>query len=73
VAGFHQVRLLPPTYNFPCHALNDHPGAIPRPLVHLHYHWLFAEPSAPGHAADPRLGHSDEVAEWLKARLPLPA
>ncbi|WP_204334164.1 hypothetical protein, partial [Klebsiella pneumoniae] len=36
VAGNHQVRLLPPTYNFPCHALNDHPGAIPRPLVHLH-------------------------------------
>jgi len=73
VAGNHQVRLLPPTYNFPWHSLNDHSDAIPRPLVHLHYHWLFAEPGAPGLAADPRLGLSDDVVEWLKARLPLPA
>jgi hypothetical protein len=73
VAGNHQVRLLPAAYNFPWHSLNDMPGPVPQPLVHMHYHWLFAETDAAGLAADPRLGLSDHVVEWLRAQLPLKA
>jgi hypothetical protein len=73
VAGKHEVRLLPPTYNFPLHSLNQMTGAIPQPLVHLHYHWLFAETDAVDHATDARLGLAGAAIAWLKARIPLDA
>jgi hypothetical protein len=70
VAGNHAVRLLPATYNFPLHSLNEIRD-IPRPLVNLHYHWLFADADAGEQAADARLGLPQSVTEWLRAKLPL--
>jgi hypothetical protein len=66
----------PDSYNLPLHQFLEHPdlAARPwmRPLVHVHYHWLFAEP---GHqaalAALGDLGLGPDRLEWLDARLPL--
>jgi hypothetical protein len=73
IAGKHQVRLLPDTYNFPLHSLNQMTGPIPQPLVHLHYHWLFAETDAADLLGDARLALSGAAIEWLKGQLPLKA
>jgi hypothetical protein len=69
VAGNHAVRILPPSHNFPLH-LAAH-LATP-PLVHIHYHGLFAPcGGAADFAPDGMTGISPEVKEWLGARLPL--
>jgi hypothetical protein len=73
VVGKHRVRLLPGAYNFPLHSLNQIAGPIPLPLVHLHYHWLFAEQDAADLVEDARLALSGAAKEWLKAQLPLKA
>ena len=72
VAGGHMVELLPGTYNFPLHCLDDMATAVPIPLVHIHYHWL-ASNNQEGASAllDGRLRLSAQVREWLRSRLPL--
>ena len=71
-----RVVHFPDTYNVPLHLVIEHPElrARPRtsPLVHVHYHWLFADPSpdaALGALRD--LGVAPDRLEWLTARLPL--
>jgi hypothetical protein len=71
VAGHHHVQLLPATYNFPLHSLNQMTDSIPQPLVHLHYHWLFAAADAADLVGDARLALSAAAAEWLRGKLPL--
>jgi len=71
VARDQEVRLLPATCNFPGHSLDQMQGPTPSPLVHLHYHWLFAEANAIEHVENPRLALSAEAREWLRAKLPL--
>lgn len=71
-AGGHALSPLPPTHNFPLHLLHRFSHAIASPLVHLHYHGLFASPSE---SLDQALGTELDlpaaVREWLAARLPL--
>jgi hypothetical protein len=72
VGGSHTVELLPHTYNFPLHLLEDMTTAVPRPLVHVHYHWLASSGNDNANALlDARLGLSAEAREWLRLRLPL--
>ncbi|WP_162916946.1 hypothetical protein [Dongia deserti] len=72
VASRIPVRLLPDGYNFPLHLADR--TALPRPLVHVHYHGLFEGQDArsnrlfDGSAAIP-----PDAAAWLEARLPLAA
>ncbi len=72
VAENRPVRLFPDTHNFPLHCLDQIQASTPAELVHIHYHWLFADPAS---AVNPLLtGTLDlpaEKFEWLKARLPL--
>jgi hypothetical protein len=72
VAARYAVRILPPAYNFPLHSLGDMRSGIPSRLIHLHYHWLFADPDAADQVADARLGLPEATIAWLQARLPLP-
>jgi hypothetical protein len=64
----------PDTYNVPLHLLGERPelSARARRPVHVHYHWLFAEPH---HEAALEALTGLDVAEdrrrWLAARLPL--
>ena len=72
VAGNHAVELLPATYNFPLHCLDQMTTSIPWPLIHVHYHWLFsAEACDANPMLNEKLNLSVEAAEWLRARLPL--
>jgi hypothetical protein len=72
VAGNLAVRLLPGTHNFPLHCLGQMTMSIPRPLVHIHYHWLFSAGAGDANPVfDGKLDLPAETAEWLKARLPL--
>lgn len=66
---------LTPRYNYPLH-LHDSldPGRIGadfRTLVHVHYHWLFAEPNADNPIFDQPGPLDPERREWLEQRLPL--
>jgi hypothetical protein len=70
VSGNHRVQLLPDTHNFPLHSLDQMTTPIPTPLVHVHYHWLFAA-CAEASPAIERLGLPAATAAWLNARLPL--
>lgn len=70
VVGNRRVQLLPNTHNFPLHSLDQMTTPIPTSLVHVHYHWLFAD-CAEASPIIERLGLSAATAEWLKARLPL--
>ena len=74
VGGGHAVALLPDTYNFPLHLLDDMTTAVPTPLVHIHYHQLASRGNANADALlDARLGLPVETREWLRSRLPLGA
>jgi hypothetical protein len=72
VAGGHEVALLPDTYNFPLHLIDDIVTEVPTPLVHIHYHWLASSGEGEANAImDKRLRLSADVVEWLRGRLPL--
>jgi hypothetical protein len=71
-----RVLQYPDTYNVPLVALVEREEfrARPRslPLVHVHYHWLFAEPHHERALATLRgLGVGADRLDWLAARLPL--
>jgi hypothetical protein len=64
----------PDTYNVPLHLLGERPdlAARARHPVHVHYHWLFAEPHHEAALEALRgLGVGDERVRWLAERLPL--
>jgi hypothetical protein len=72
IAGGHTVELLPDTYNFPLHCLDDMTMPVPTPLVHIHYHWLASGGKGDANALlDARLGLPAQTREWLRSRLPL--
>jgi hypothetical protein len=72
VAGGHAVRLMRESHNFPLHLVAEMSTPIPRPLVHLHYHWLFTAGEADAiRIAFDKLELPEDVAEWLATRLPL--
>jgi hypothetical protein len=61
-------------YNVPLHLLMQRPDMVrPRhsPLVHVHYHWLFADEYMQALECLRSLGIASEKLEWLSARLPL--
>jgi hypothetical protein len=71
-----RVSVYPDTYNVPLHLLMDNRsrGASgPRsPIVHVHYHWLFADPYyRPALDALRELGVGRDRLDWLTERLPL--
>jgi hypothetical protein len=71
-----RVFVYPDTHNVPLHQLVEHAElrARPRtsPLVHVHYHWLFADPHHEAAlAALSEMGVASDRLEWLAARLPL--
>ena len=73
-AGGHEVALLPGSYNFPLHLIDDIVTEVPTPLVHIHYHWLASSGAGEANAImDKRLRLSEDVIEWLRGRLPLAA
>jgi len=71
-----RVVHFPETCNVPLHLLVDQPELRARarraPLVHVHYHWLFAECHQAALAALRDMGLAPSRLEWLAARLPLP-
>ncbi len=72
VAGHHIVRLWPGTHNFPLHLLDHLAAPIPTPLVHIHYHGSFSTGAGYAYPAlEARLNLPEQVAEWLRLRLPL--
>jgi hypothetical protein len=71
-----RVLHYPDSYNVPLHLLVEYPELTPRPsmspLIHVHYHWLFADPyhqSALAKLQD--LGTQRDRLEWLTERLPI--
>jgi len=71
-----QVKELPPTYNYPLH-LHDHvdravaKSVFPK-LLHLHYHWLFAEDALSTNPLFLRGGPlSVDQRNWLRSATPL--
>jgi hypothetical protein len=70
VAGNHAVRLLPVTHNVPLHLIDHLTWAIPARLVHIHYHWLFAE-AGDANSTLAKINLPIESTEWLRTRLPL--
>jgi len=71
VANGHAVDLLPASYNYPLH-LMDETSVIDAPPVHIHYHWLASEPDfSPDAMLDARLQLPDDAQAWLLSRLPL--
>jgi hypothetical protein len=69
-----RVLVYPDTYNVPLHILMDEPARRPvaSPIVHVHYHWVFADPYyRPALAALRDLGAGRDRVEWLAARLPI--
>jgi hypothetical protein len=70
VFGNHRVQLLPDTHNFPLHSLDQMTMPIPMRLVHVHYHWLFAD-LVEASPAIGRLSLPAATAAWLNGRLPL--
>jgi hypothetical protein len=70
------VSEYPATYNVPLHLLVERPDLMVRwrtgPPVHVHYHWLFADPYHETALAALRdLGVAQDRLDWLAARLPL--
>ena len=64
------VRILDPGANVPLHMI-DELDQLPARIVHLHYHWLFADDPDKNPALDGRLPLNPEQTAWLRARLPL--
>jgi hypothetical protein len=62
------ARILDPGHNIPLHLF----GSLDLPadrIVHLHYHWLFDDPSEPNPALDGRLHLRPIQRDWLRERL----
>lgn len=71
-----RVRELPPTYNYPLHLHDqvdpDLAKTIFPHLVHVHYHWLFAEDALPANPLFLPSGPlSVEQRDWLRSVTPL--
>jgi hypothetical protein len=71
-----KVRELPPTYNYPLHQHDKiDPSivtAVFSQLVHVHYHWLFAEDSLSTNPLFLPSGPlSDEQRDWLRSVTPI--
>jgi hypothetical protein len=68
-----RVRVYPDTYNVPLHLLLDAPArASASPIVHVHYHWVFADPYyRPALSTLADLGAGRDRLDWLAARLPI--
>lgn len=64
------VRGLEPGANIPLHLLHRL-DPLPERVVHLHYHWLFADGVACVSALDGRLPLRPDQSSWLRSRLPL--
>ena len=71
-----RVHVYPPSYNVPLHLIAERPAVIAgyrqAGAVHVHYHWLFAEP----HDDRPldtltTLGAESTRLAWIAERLPL--
>ena len=71
-----RVVHFPETCNVPLHLVIEQPRLRARarntPLVHVHYHWLFAEDPQAALAGLRAMGLAPSRLEWLAARLPLP-
>ncbi len=66
------MALLPESYNFPLHLIDDIITEVPAPPVHIHYHWLASEGAEDANALmDARLQLPADVADWLRPQLPL--
>jgi hypothetical protein len=64
VAGGQEVALLPDSYNFPLHLIDEIVTEVPTPLVHIHYHWLASSGVGEANAImDKRLRLSEDVIE----------
>jgi hypothetical protein len=75
-SGTARVRHYPDSYNVPLHLLLSDPtlaaGRQLSPLIHVHYHWLFAAPDYARALTTLReIGAAPDHLEWLEARLPL--
>ena len=71
-----RLHVLSDAYNVPLHMLLRDPRSpawpTTRPVVHVHYHWLFAAPTAsPAIEALQTLGVTREQLDWLRERTPL--
>jgi glycosyltransferase involved in cell wall biosynthesis len=64
------VRILDSSHNIPLHMF-DSLDPLPSRIVHLHYHWIFADDSQPNPALDGRLPLTSCQRDWLRQRLPL--
>ena len=71
-----RVQQLPPTYNYPLHLHDRVDPVLARTvfphLVHLHYHWMFAEDALPANPLFLPSGPlSSDQRDWLRSATPI--